>query len=115
MKKCFLHILLVGVLGMLAVSCSDEYDSMGLDSRQAQVVFSVAMDTPVSRSRTAEDNTWGSQYDPSSPGDAYDNRIRLLMVKKNIRLRTSSSGKLMALKTYISLSVWWKELISPPN
>ena len=75
MKKCFLHILLVGVLGMLAVSCSDEYDSMGLDSRQAQVVFSVAMDTPVSRSRAAEDNTWGSQYDPSSPGDAYDNRI----------------------------------------
>ena len=61
MKKCFLHILLVGVLGMLAVSCSDEYDSMGLDSRQAQVVFSVAMDTPVSRSRVAEDkNTWGS-------------------------------------------------------
>ena len=43
MKKCFLHILLVGVLGMLAVSCSDEYDSMGLDSRQAQVVFSVAL------------------------------------------------------------------------
>ena len=76
MKKYFLHILLVGVLGMLAVSCSDEYDSMGLDSRKAQVVFSVAMDTPVSRSRAAGDeNTWGSKYDPSDPGDAYDNRI----------------------------------------
>ena len=73
MKKCFLHILLVGVLGMLAVSCSDEYDSMGLDSRQAQVVFSVAMDTPVSRSRAAaNDNTWGSDYAPSNAGDAYE-------------------------------------------
>ena len=76
MKRYFLHILLVGVLGMLAVSCSDEYDSMGLDSRQAQVVFSVAMDTPVSRSRAAGDeNTWGSDYTPSNVGDVYDNRI----------------------------------------
>ena len=76
MKKYFLHILLVGVLGMLAVSCSDEYDSMGLDSRQAQVVFSVAMDTPVSRSRAAgdDDETWGD-YTPSNVGDVYDNRI----------------------------------------
>ena len=76
MKRYFLHILLVGILGMLAVSCSDEYDSMGLDSRKAQVVFSVAMDTPVSRSRAAGDkNTWGSDYAPSNAGDAYDNRI----------------------------------------
>lgn len=71
MKKFFLHILLVGVLGMLAVSCSDEFDSLGLDSNKTQVVFSIGMDSPIARSRAA----WGEGYNPSDGGDAYDNRI----------------------------------------
>ena len=71
MKKFFLYILLVGVLGMLAVSCSDEFDSLGLDSNKTQVVFSIGMDSPIARSRAA----WGEEYNPSDGGDAYDNRI----------------------------------------
>lgn len=85
MKKFFLHILLVGVLGMLTVSCRDEYGTVSPDnSNMAQVVFSVAMDTPVSRTRAeGTDGTWGGDYNPSDPGDAYDNHIAIdqLIVK----------------------------------
>ena len=73
MKKFFLHILLVGVLGMLAVSCSDEFDSLGLESNKAQVMFSIAMDSQMARSRAAGE-TWGN-YDPTNEGTPYDNRI----------------------------------------
>ena len=82
MKKFFLHMLLVSVLGMLTVSCRDEYEeAMAPESSKAQVVFSVAMDTPVSRTRAAE--TWGNNDDPSAPGTPFDNRIDIdqLIVK----------------------------------
>ena len=77
MKKWFLNMLVVGVLGTFAVSCSDEYDGLSqeLDSNKAQVVFSVAMDTPSTRSRATD--TWGDDFTPSAPGDEYDNRIDL--------------------------------------
>ena len=69
---------------MLAVSCRD-YDEelVALDNSKAQVVFSVAMDTPMARTRAAEDKTWGDNYDPSDPGTAKDNRIDIdqLIVK----------------------------------
>ena len=83
MKKFFLHIFLVGVLGMLTVSCNDTEMVEYLDTNVAQVVFSVAMDSPVTRTRAAEDKTWGDNYDPSDPGTAKDNRIDIdqLIVK----------------------------------
>lgn len=69
---------------MLAVSCRD-YDEelVAPDSSKAQVVFSVAMDTPMARTRAAEDKTWGDNDDPSDPGTAKDNRIDIdqLIVK----------------------------------
>lgn len=79
---------------MLAVSCRDYDEELVIsDSSKAQVVFSVAMDSPVTRSRAAdgEDNAntennikWGDtdNYDHAI-GDAYDNRIDMnqLIVK----------------------------------
>ena len=69
---------------MLAVSCRDYDEELVVpDSSKAQVVFSVAMDTPMARTRAAEDKTWGDNYDPSDPGTAKDNRIDIdqLIVK----------------------------------
>ena len=77
MKKFFLHIFLVGILGMLTVSCNDTEMVEYLDTNTTQVMFSLGMDSPVTRTRAdkATDNTWGSDYSPSDGGDAYDNRI----------------------------------------
>lgn len=63
---------------MLAASCQDTDEFAQLDSRKAQVMFSVAMDSQMARSRT----TWGD-YTPSLKGDEYDNHIELnqLVVK----------------------------------
>lgn len=84
MKKYFLHILWVSLLGVLAVSCSDEQETMNFDSSKAQVVFSVALDTPIAPTRAAGDDndTWVGDYS-SNPGDEYDNHIDMskLIVK----------------------------------
>lgn len=58
---------------MLAASCQDTEFVETLDSSKAQVMFSVAMDSPAARSRA----TWGDDYTPSDLGDEYDNRIDL--------------------------------------
>ena len=58
---------------MLAASCQDTNEfEQTLDSSKAQVMFSVAMDSPMSRSRAL---TWGDDYTPDHIGDLYDNRI----------------------------------------
>ena len=71
MKKWLLHIMLVGVLGMLAASCSQDADDPTQDSRKAQLAFTLALDNVSTGSRT----TWGDGYDPSDIGDDFDNRI----------------------------------------
>ena len=79
MKKYILKSLFVSMLCMLAASCQDTDEFAQLDSRKAQVMFSVAMDSQMARSRT----TWGDDYTPSLKGDVYDNHIELnqLVVK----------------------------------
>lgn len=73
MKKYILKSLFVGMLCMLAASCQDTDEfAQTVDSSKAQVMFSVAMDSPMSRSRAL---TWGDDYTPSHIGDTYDNRI----------------------------------------
>ena len=81
MKKWFLHILLLaGLFGVLTTSCSqDEDDPTQIsDSRKAQVVFTIALNSQSSGSR----GTWGDNYDNSNTnnyesaiGDDFDNRI----------------------------------------
>ena len=81
MKKWFLHILfLAGLFGVLTTSCSqDEDDPTQIsDSRKAQVVFTIALNSQSSGSR----GTWGDNYDnnntnnyESAIGDDFDNRI----------------------------------------
>ena len=97
MKKWFLNMLVVCVLGALAVSCSDEYDVLGLDSRKAQVMFSVAMDTPSARSRA----TWGEEYTPSDLGDAYDNHIDI----NQLVVKIEASGNTYEVKDIVK----WKD------
>ena len=74
MKKYILKSLFVSMLCMLAASCQDTNEfEQTLDSSKAQVMFSVAMDSPMSRSRGL---TWGDEYKPDYIGDTiYDNRI----------------------------------------
>ena len=73
MKKYILKSLFVSMLCMLAASCQDTNEfEQTLDSSKAQVMFSVAMDSPMSRSRGL---TWGDEYTPDHIGDIYDNRI----------------------------------------
>lgn len=80
MKRWFLHILFVGVLGMLTASCSQILDdpTQTMDCHKAQVVFTIALDSPSAASR----GTWGDNYDDNTTnnygsdiGDAFDNRI----------------------------------------
>ena len=63
MKKWILHILLVGVLGILAASCSQEADDPTVDSRgekeKVLIRFTIALDEPKAASRTSWDG-----YDP---------------------------------------------------
>ena len=73
MKKNILKSLFVSVLCMLAASCQDTEFAETLDSSKAQVMFSIAMDSPAARSHA----TWGEKYSPSDLGDEYDNRIDL--------------------------------------
>ena len=74
MKKYILKSLFVSVLCMLAASCQDTEFAEAVDSSKAQVMFSIAMDSPAARSRA----NWGQDYSQTSDlGDEYDNRIDL--------------------------------------
>lgn len=72
MKKWLLHIMFVSVLGMLAASCRQEADepTQTADSRTAQVVFTIALDSPSAGSR----GLWGDNYDGNSTND-YESAI----------------------------------------
>lgn len=70
MKKWLLHIMFVSVLGMLAASCSQDADDPTQDSRTAQVVFTIALDSPSTGSR----GLWGDNYDDNSNND-YESAI----------------------------------------
>lgn len=63
MKKWNLHILLVGVLGILAASCSQVVDDPTVDSRgekeKVLIRFTIALDEPKAASRASWDG-----YDP---------------------------------------------------
>ena len=69
MKKWILHILLVGVLGILAASCSQEADDPTVDSRgekeKVLIRFTIALDEPKAASRTSWDG-----YDPDDSNDS---------------------------------------------
>ena len=70
MKKWILHILLVGVLGILAASCSQEADDPTVDSRgekeKVLIRFTIALDEPKAASRTSWDG-----YDPDPDDSNY--------------------------------------------
>ena len=80
MKRWILHIMLVGVLGMLAASCSQDADNptQGEEGRKVQVTFTLATGGQGAYSRT----TWEG-YDGDGTGDvtsvydgeAFDNKI----------------------------------------
>lgn len=62
---------MIGVLGMLTASCSQEADGLDLDTDgKVQVIFTIALDNPSAGSRA----TWGDNYD-SAIGDDFDNYI----------------------------------------
>lgn len=71
MRRWILHMMLVGVLGMLAVSCSQEADDpiQTTDSRKAQVIFTIALDSPSVGSR----GLWGDNYDEDTQNDYASN------------------------------------------
>lgn len=79
MKRWLLHIWMIGVLGMLAASCSQEVDGLDLGTDgKVQVMFTIALDSPSAGSRA----TWGDNYDDettndyaSAIGDDFDNYI----------------------------------------
>ena len=80
MKRWILHIMLVGVLGMLAASCSQDADNptQGEEGRKVQVTFTLATGGQGAYSRT----TWeGYDGDGTSDvtsvygGEAFDNKI----------------------------------------
>lgn len=70
MKKWILHILLVGVLGILAASCSQEADDPTVDSRgekeKVLIRFTIALDEPKAASRASWDG-----YDPDPDDSNY--------------------------------------------
>lgn len=85
MKKNILKSLFVSMLCMLAASCQDTEElAQAVDSSKAQVVFSIAMDSPIARSRANQ--SWGS-YDPTDEGTPKDNHIDInqFVVKMEIQ------------------------------
>lgn len=71
MKKWILHIMLVGVLGMLAASCSQDADSpLQPEGKKVQVTFTLATGGQDAYSRT----TWEG-YDGDGTGDAQSTSI----------------------------------------
>ena len=83
MKKWLLHILLVGVLCMLAASCSQEADDPtqvdDMQSGTIRIQFSLAMD----ESRVGSRAEWGTETGTTTPigdriiGNNYENMIKL--------------------------------------
>ena len=80
MKRWILHIMLVGVLGMLAASCSQDADNPthGEEGRKVQVTFTLATGGQDAYSRTTwegydEDET--ADVTPVYGGEAFDNKI----------------------------------------
>lgn len=73
MRKWLLHIIYIGILGSIAVACSNEnliLDSV--DKEHIQVTFTLSMSSPVT-SRATE--SWGNNTNSALDEDAYDNRI----------------------------------------
>ena len=71
MKKWILHIMLVGVLGMLAASCSQDADSpLQPEGKKVQVTFTLATGGQDAYSRA----TWEG-YDGDGTGDAQSTSI----------------------------------------
>ena len=75
MKKYILKSLFVSMLCMLAASCQDTELAETLETTNAQVMFSLAMDSQSARSRS----TW-DDYKPTGLGNGtyYDNKTRML-------------------------------------
>ena len=97
MKKYILKSLFVSMLCMLAASCQDTDEFAQLDSRKAQVMFSVAMDSQMARSRT----TWGENYTPSDLGDEYDNHIDV----NQLFVKIEAGGNIYEVKDIVK----WKD------
>ena len=97
MKKYILKSLFVSMLCMLAASCQDTDEFAQLDSRKAQVMFSVAMDSQMARSRA----TWGDDYTPSLKGDVYDNHIEL----NQLVVKIEAGGNIYEVKDIVK----WKD------
>lgn len=77
MKKWLLHIMLISVLGILAVSCSQIIDDptsgeCELDAEKVQITFTLSMKAAAPDSRT-----WGTDYNPNNIGNEFENRIDL--------------------------------------
>ena len=80
MKRWILHIMLVGVLGMLAASCSQDADNptQGEEGRKVQVTFTLATGGQGAYSRTTWEGYDGDKTDDVTPvygGEAFDNKI----------------------------------------
>ena len=80
MKRWILHIMLVGVLGMLAASCSQDADNptQGEEGRKVQVTFTLATGGQGAYSRTTWEGYDGdgtADVTPVSGGEAFDNKI----------------------------------------
>ena len=74
MKKNILKSLFVGVLCMLAASCQDTEEYMSsVNNREAQIMFTLSMDTPTARARAA----WGQEQENTIflSGDDKESRI----------------------------------------
>jgi len=80
MKRWILHIMLVGMLGMLAASCSQDADNPthGEEGRKVQVTFTLATGGQGAYSRTTWEGYDGDGTGDVTPvygGEAFDNKI----------------------------------------
>lgn len=78
MKKWILHIMLVGVLGMLAASCSQDVDSpLQTEGKKVKVTFTLATGGQDTYSRTTWKDYVGDGENDTSVygGEAFDNKI----------------------------------------
>ena len=79
MKKWILHIMLVGVLGMLAASCSQDADSpLQTEGKKVQVTFTLATGGQDAYSRSTWEGYDGDGVNDVTPvygGEAFDNKI----------------------------------------
>lgn len=79
MKKWILHIMLVGVLGMLAASCSQDADSpLQTEGKKVQVTFTLATGGQDAYSRSTWEGYDGDGVNDVTPvygGEVFDNKI----------------------------------------